>query len=244
MPEPSAGGGGSNILKQKVGGIPIWIIGAAGAVGAGVLVWYTNRGAKPKSSSSTDPNAAGNANSLYPVAPVTYVTGVPSSSPGSPTSSSTPSVPDTPINPADWSSLPDYAGLMYGKGTFIQGGQAYFHLDNPDAAQAYMDGGGQTYYFPQPGLPVPNAPTGSVMYGRVPATAASGAGGLGGAAVGPGIGGASPWQQMSQRHHVPHYWAGMGGGGLGAASKKSGLPLERLRSLNPRHKKGDLVRVA
>ena len=259
-------GGDLNVLKQKVGGIPVWVIGLAVGGGAAALLYFKSKTSSGSTTAQQQQAAANgltgtsssDASSLYPIAPVTYVTGVQQPTG---TGTATPSTTGTiQVGPA---------GGQPGGGVY---NTAVAGFPDPTSAAQFTQSGkttAQTTLVPFGSYSLAGSPqdgaypvnvNGSTLWilgENVASVNSSGSGGLGGGLRGGGgcpgssvryggLGGlATPWQQMAQGHHVPGFWSGRGGrgGSLQEASAATGAPLERLLALNPFHQ-GGLVRTA
>lgn len=237
---------GAGILKQKVAGIPVWVIGLAVGGGAAALLYFKSKSSSASAAAASQAQgmsgtSASNASSLYPVAPVTYVTGV--QEPSASSSASTPTTPSNiTINPISGSSVsvlsqPAASGTNWQKYEIgnVPSGQTLTASGAPVAGPSFSFAGTTSSMW----QPVDwNGGTGYVWAPNV-------SGGLGGARGYAGVTDTTPWQSFAQRHHVPGYWSGLGGkgGSLSDAADVHGMPMERLQALNPFHQ-GGLVRVA
>lgn len=247
-PDTSASGVG--ILKQKVAGIPVWVIGLAVGGGAAALLYFKNKSSAASAAQAQQGLAgtsAGNASSLYPIAPVTYVTGVQQPTPDtSSTTSSTSSQPSATIRQSQAGTSGNYAwwdNSHSGVGTTPQpGSNAVQGPEIPFGSPVTLTGqtenvGGNLWY---------QISTNAGNLWIVNHDLSLGAGGLGGMVHGRGgLGQGNPWTDFAQQYRAPHYWSGLGGKGgtLLEASHQTGVPVNRLASLNPFHD-GGLARVA
>lgn len=144
-----------------------WAIGAS-ALALGIFFFMRRGGGTAQQASGQ----AGPGGALPISQPYPYPTAV---GPGGPQSNPSAQqlqqiTPDTRWTSADW--VPFQSSFWYKPGgqdaPFTKGGLTYFHLVDPNALTAYKQGGGQPYWFPQPGFPVPGE-TGAV-YGVAPAS--------------------------------------------------------------------------
>ena len=227
-------------LTKKAGPLPVWGWAAAGGGLVSVFV-LSRRGAAQGSSATAGTGQSGQQpNVPYVPSPIIVTTGnMPesTSSINPPAPSSAPSVPDTPFRMSDW--VPFQGTWEYKPngqyGTYVKGGIAYSHISNASQVTSLQSAGGQVYYFPAPGVP---APFPSQWFPASIWTGTPVGGGGGAMNYVPGSGGGKLLRFNGPHAHSQYLATGVGGGGHGsltAISQKTGVPVGRLMSLNPRH---------
>ncbi len=221
------------ILTRRIGPFPGWVWGALAGGGFIVFMYLRKRGQPGQQGQAQGSLVNNPAASSIPYVPSVTVTGIPSAPSPSPTTqgpSSGCSQPDTPVNRADWVQ---FQGTYWYKpggqdAPFIKNCVMYSHILDQQSLNAYKAGGGQPYFFVQPGVPVPGEV--GAIYTATPVATSGGSGGFGYAGApgyGSAIGGWTVGWTPTAQPGMLSPGGGWGGSGAGSTVNRTGVRRSR-----------------